>query len=60
MRQVGRTLTAADEGIPGGRRVLICDRDAKRSAPAREQLGKAGIRVVQTPCQAPDAKGRMP
>ena len=36
-------------------RVLICDRDAKWSAPVRERLGDAGIRVVQTPFQAPNA-----
>ena len=35
VRQVGRTLTAADEGILGDYRVLICDRDAKWSAPVR-------------------------
>ena len=55
MRQVGRTLTAADEGVLVGHRVLICDRDAKWSPSVREQLGDAGIRVVQTPFQAPNA-----
>ena len=35
--------------------MLICDRDAKWSAPVRERLGEAGIRVVQTPFQAPNA-----
>ncbi len=35
LRQVGRTLTAADEGVLGGRRVLIGDRDATWSAPVR-------------------------
>jgi putative transposase len=55
MRQVSRTLTAADEGVLIGHRVLICDRDAKWSAPVRERLGAAGIRVVQTPFQAPNA-----
>jgi transposase InsO family protein len=34
---------------------LICDWDAKWSAPVRERLGEAGIRVVQTPLQAPNA-----
>ena len=38
-----------------GHRVLICDRDAKWSAPVRARLGEAGIRVVQTPFQAPNA-----
>jgi putative transposase len=55
MGQVGRTLTAADEGVLVGHRMLICDRDAKWSAPVRDQLGEAGIRVVQTPFQAPNA-----
>ena len=34
--------------------MLICDRDAKWSASARERFGEAGIRVVQTPFQAPN------
>ena len=55
MRQVGRTLTVADEGVLIGHRVLICDRDAKWSEPVRDRLGEAGIRVVQTPFQAPNA-----
>ena len=55
MRQVSRTLTAADDGVLVGHRVLICDRDAKGSAPVRDRLGEAGIRVVQTPFQAPNA-----
>jgi hypothetical protein len=55
MRQVGRTLAAVDEGVLVGHRVLICDRDAKWSAPVRARLGEAGIRVVQTPYQAPNA-----
>ena len=55
MRQVGRTLTAADEGVLGRHRVLICDRDAKWSAPVRHRLGEAGIRIAQTPYQAPNA-----
>jgi putative transposase len=57
MRQVARTLTAADDGSMVGHRVLICDRDAKWSAAVRERLSEAGIRVVQTPFQAPNAKG---
>jgi putative transposase len=55
MRQVGRTLTAADEGVLAGHRMLICDRDATWSAPVRERLGEAGIRVVQTPYRGPNA-----
>src|SRR5262249_22666966 len=52
MHQVVRTLTMAD-GTPC--RVLICDRDAKWSAAVRDRLAKGGIRVVQTPFQAPNA-----
>jgi transposase InsO family protein len=55
MRQVCRTLTAADEGLLIHHRLLICDRDAKWSAPVRAQLEVAGIRAVQTPYQAPNA-----
>jgi transposase InsO family protein len=55
MRQVCRTVTAADEGLLVGHRVLICDRDAKWSAPVRARLEEAAIRVVQTPYQAPHA-----
>jgi putative transposase len=55
MRQLGRTLTAADEGVLVGHRVLICDRDTMWSAPVRARLREAGIYVVQTPFQAPNA-----
>ena len=55
MRQVSRTLTAADDGALVDHRVLICDRDAKCGAPLRDCLGDGGIRVVQTPFQAPNA-----
>jgi putative transposase len=55
MQQVSRTLTAADDGFLSGHRVLICDRDAKWSASVRARLGEAGIRVVHTPYQAPNA-----
>jgi putative transposase len=52
MWQVGRTLTMAD-AKPG--RVLICDRDTKWSGPVRKCMHEAGIRIVQTPYQAPNA-----
>ena len=44
MRQVGRTLTAVDDGGSLGHRVLICDRDRKWSRPVRRPLDDAGIR----------------
>ena len=52
MRQVVRTLSMADDNVC---RVLICDRDAKWSVAVRERLEEAGIRVVQTPYEAPNA-----
>ncbi|PYQ92443.1 MAG: hypothetical protein DMG02_01410 [Acidobacteria bacterium] len=52
MRQVVRTLSMADDNVC---RVLICDRDAKWSVAVREWLEEAGIRVVQTPYEAPNA-----
>jgi putative transposase len=55
MRQVVRTLTAADDGPLVRHGLLICDRDTKWSASVRDRLGEAGIRVVQTPFQAPNA-----
>ena len=55
MRQVGRTLTAADDGVLVGHRVLICDRDRKWTPSVRQLLDTSGIRVVQTPFQAPNA-----
>ena len=54
MRQVGRTLTGTD-GLLSDHRVLICDRDRKWSGDVRRLLGDAGVHVVQTPCQAPNA-----
>jgi hypothetical protein len=54
MRQVGRTLTAADDDVlrPA---VLICDRDRKWSLSVRGLLEEAGIRIVRTPVRAPAA-----
>jgi putative transposase len=55
MQQVVRAMTAADDGFLIQHRVLICDRDAKWSASVRARLSEAGIRVVQTPNQAPNS-----
>jgi putative transposase len=55
MQQVVRVLTAAKDGLLVHHQVLICDRDTKWSAPVRARLGEAGIRMVQTPYQAPNA-----
>jgi putative transposase len=54
MRQVSRTLTATD-GLLSAHRVLICDRDRKWSADVRQMLEDAGVHIVQTPYQAPNA-----
>ena len=55
MQHVVRTMTVADEGLLVQHRVLICDRDTKWSAAVRARLSEVGIRVVQTPYQAPNA-----
>ena len=55
MRQIGRTLTAADVGLLRQHRGLICDRDRKWSQDVRRLLGDAGIHVVLTPVGAPNA-----
>ena len=55
MRQVGRTLTAADDGVMHHHRLLICDRDRKWSGEVPRILQEAGIRIVRTPLQAPNA-----
>ena len=55
MQQVVRTLIAAEDGLLVQHHVLICDRETKWSAPVRARLGDAGIRVAQTPYQAPNA-----
>jgi putative transposase len=55
MHQVARTLTAADDGVLIGHHVLICDRDQKWTPSVRQFLDTSGIRVVQTPFQAPNA-----
>jgi transposase InsO family protein len=54
VRQVVRQLTAADEGVLAGHRVLICDRDRKSSRAVRELLETSGVRVIQTPFRAPN------
>jgi transposase InsO family protein len=54
MRQVSRTLTSTD-GLLSAHRVLICDRDRKWSSDVRQLLRDAGVHVVQTPFQGPNA-----
>jgi putative transposase len=47
-------LTVTD-GLLSDHDVLICDRDRKWSGDVRQLLGEAGVQVVQTPFQAPNA-----
>ena len=54
MCQVGRRLTETD-GLLADHRILICDRDRKWSGEVRRLLDDAGVHVVQTPFQAPNA-----
>ena len=46
LRQVGCTLAAADVGVLVDHLVLICDRDAKWSAPVCERAMSNGLRGV--------------
>jgi hypothetical protein len=55
MRQISRTLTAAEIGLLCHHRVLICDRDRKWNGEVRQLLGETGIEVVLTPVRAPNA-----
>lgn len=54
VQQVARALTSADDGVLTGHRLLICDRDTKWSPAFCQTLADAGIRVVRTPCRAPN------
>ena len=55
VQPVARTLTAAEEGMVRSHRALICDRDRCWSHAFRQILRTSGIRIVQTPFQAPNA-----
>jgi transposase InsO family protein len=55
MVQAARRLTDAVDGFLAGHRVLICDRDGKWTDGFRGLLEEAGVRVVLTPYQAPNA-----
>jgi transposase InsO family protein len=55
MVQAARRLTDAVDGFLAGHRVLICDRDSKWTDGFRVLLEGAGVRIVLTPVQAPNA-----
>jgi putative transposase len=57
MAQAARRLTDAVDGFLAGHRVLICDRDRKWTHGFRRIVQSAGVRIVLTPIQAPNAKG---
>src|SRR5262249_33008831 len=56
MGQAARRLTDAVDGFLARHRVLICDRDGKWTDGFRALLDGAGVRLVRTPVQAPNAK----
>jgi transposase InsO family protein len=55
MAQAARRLTDAVDGFLAGHRVLICDRDRKWTDAFRRIVQGAGVRIVLTPVQAPNA-----
>jgi transposase InsO family protein len=55
MAQAARRLTDAVAGFLARHRVLICDRDGKWTDEFRALLDGAGVRIVRTPVQAPNA-----
>ncbi len=55
MAQAARYLTDAVDGFLVGYRALICDRDAKWTKGFRRLIEGSGVRIVQTPIQAPNA-----
>jgi putative transposase len=55
MAQTARRLTDAVDGFLAGHRILICDRDAKWTDGFHRIVQGAGVRIVRTPVQAPNA-----
>src|SRR5262245_23232168 len=55
MAQAARRLTDAVDGFLTEHRVLICHGDGKWTDGCRAMLGAAGVRIVRTPFQAPNA-----
>jgi Integrase core domain len=52
--QTMRHLTNEVDGVFGGNRLLICDRDRKWSAAVEGFLASAGVKVIRTPFLAPN------
>ena len=55
MAQAARRLTDAVDGFLASHQVLICDRDSKWTDAFRRIVQGAGVRIVLTPVQAPNA-----
>ena len=55
MAQAARRLTDAVDGFLARHQVLICDRDSKCTDRFRRIVESAGVRIVLTPIQAPNA-----
>jgi transposase InsO family protein len=55
MAQATRRLTDAVDGFLARHRILICDRDSKWTDEFRRIVQGAGVRIVLTPVQAPNA-----
>ena len=55
MAQAARRLTDAVDGFLVGHQILLCDRDRKWTEGFRHILQGAGVRLVLTPVQAPNA-----
>ena len=55
MAQAARRLTDAVDGFLVDHRVLICDRDRKWTDGFRRIVQGAGVQIVLTPIQAPNA-----
>jgi putative transposase len=55
MAQAARRLTDAVDGFLADHRLLICDRDSKWTEGFHRILQDAGVRIVVTPVQAPNA-----
>jgi putative transposase len=55
MAQAARRLTDAVDGFLADHRILICDRDGKWTDGFHRIVEGAGVRIVLTPVQAPNA-----
>jgi transposase InsO family protein len=55
MAQAARGLTDPVDGFLAGHQILICDRDSKWTEGFRRIIHDAGVQIVLTPVQAPNA-----